>query len=114
MEPKIPILSLNGPFIPLKYSIYSFPNTETKMAYPTRPGEANYFSLKGMKIELFRASFATDTSCTGIQCDRQKSKGECTCTHTTNSTSYVYCFDVKFEVPRQIHTEDGTITVPKF
>ena len=114
MEPKIPILSINGPFIPLKYSDSAFPNKEAKMAYPTRPGETNYFSLIGKNIQLFRASFTTDTSCTGIQCDRQKSKGECTCTHTTNSTSYVYCFDVKFEVPRQIDTEDGNITVPKF
>ena len=113
----MPILSLhpsNASLFPLKYRDSSFPDTENKMEFPTASGETNYFILKKKPIQISRASLVTETSCTGIQCDRQKGKGECTCMHNTTSTSFVYALDVTFKVPSNIDNECGMATVQNF
>jgi hypothetical protein len=113
-----PIISLscgNPSLYPLLYSDASFPSTESIMAHPTFAGETNYFILRNQKIVLNKVDFVlSDTSCTGIQCDRQKSHAECTCIHTTASTNFVYSFDVTFTVPSNIDKENGTQTVHNF
>jgi hypothetical protein len=113
-----PIISLhtgNPHLYPLVSCDASFPSTESIMAHPTHAGQTNYFILKKHKIVLNRVDFVlTDTSCTGIQCDRQKSHTECTCLQTTSSANFVYSFDVTFNVPSNIDRVDGTQTVHNF
>ena len=110
----LPIISLGDPCLyPLKYTNSSFPDTKDKMEFPTRAGETNYFTLTQNKIKIGRVTYNTDTSCTGVQCDRQKSKSECSCLHGTKSSSYVYSFDVTFQVPKNID-ERGVKTVFHF
>ena len=77
------------------------PSTENIMAEPNTSGTTEYFVLNGKSIELNRAKIVREVSCSGIQCDRQKPKGECTCLHLTSSSSLVCSFDVKFPVPKR-------------
>lgn len=76
----------------------NLPSTEDSMAEPRIPGVMEYFVLNNKPIQLSRCNVARDLSCCGIQCDRQKLKGECTCLHLTGSSSLVWTFDVKFPV----------------
>jgi hypothetical protein len=109
-----PILAVaNESFLPVKSAEAALTTTEKLLAYPTKAGETNFFILTGKDVSLHRASLVKDVSCSGIQCDRQKSKGECICLHTTSSNSLVYCFDVVFPIPPRIDS-DGTTTVHSF
>jgi hypothetical protein len=86
-------------------------STEEIMAEPRVTGVTEYFVMNNKPIQICRPKIARDISCSGIQCDRQKAKGECTCLHLTGSSSLVWSFDVKFPVtPRfdptsQVHVQ---------
>jgi hypothetical protein len=77
-------------------------DTSDKMKLPSQAGETNYFTLVGKPVKLHRISVPTDVSCPGIQCDRQKGKGECSCIHNGPGTAFVYSFDVEFDVPSRL------------
>jgi hypothetical protein len=109
-----PILSIaNESLLPVEPAFNGLTTTERLLAYPTKPGEINYFILTGKPITLKRITLAKDVSCSGIQCDRQKPKGECVCIHTTSSNSLVYSFDVIFPISTRIDS-DGSTTVHSF
>ena len=113
----LPIISLslgNSFLYPLKFRDSSFPDTESKMEYPTKAGETNYFTLKNNNITIQRPTLVNEQSCTGTQCDCQKHKSECSCLHGTSSTSFVYSFDVSFKVPFNINMDTGKETVYHF
>jgi hypothetical protein len=108
------ILSLaHESLLPVASTSDALTSTEALLAYPTSAGETNYFILTSKRISLGRITLAKDSSCSGVQCDRQKPKGECTCLHTTSSNSLVYSFDVVFPVPTRIDAE-GSTTVHGF
>ena len=109
-----PILSIaNEPLLPVASSSIALASTETLLACPTVAGETNYFVLTSKTISLRRVTLAKDASCSGIQCDRQKAKGECACLHATSSNILVYSFDVIFPVPNRIEV-DGSTAVHNF
>jgi hypothetical protein len=109
----LPIITMsNASLYPFKND-WSPPDMENKMKMPTQTGEMNYFILSEKKVSLKRVCIASDPSCSGVQCDRQKPKGECTCFHVTSTRSIVMQFDVEFPVPKQL-VSAGTNTVFQF
>jgi hypothetical protein len=88
-------------------------NTERYMRIPTKPGEQHYFILRNKSIIVKRETFASDPSCNGVQCDRQKSNLECTCFHTTSANSLIMAQDVTFPVPTQFDPT-GSTTISGF
>ena len=109
----LPIVNLRGrQLIPLKLDS-GLVDTEKTMRLPNSVGQTNYFVLKNRHVHLRRASVASDPSCTGIQCDRQKPKGGCTCTHLSASNSFVLNCDVNFNVPAALKM-DASLTVMNF
>lgn len=89
--------------------------TEDQMSYPREVGEYHYYVLKHKTVNLHRVQLATNVSCTGIECDRQKRRGECTCLHNTSSNSFVYMFDVEFPIPLRMQRGDAQMwTTPNF
>jgi hypothetical protein len=108
------ILSLaNESLLPVASPSAALTTDEHLLAFPTKAGETNYFVLTEKSISLRRVALAKDVSCNGIQCDRQKKKGECICLHTASSDSLVCSFDVIFPVPTRIDN-DGSTTVHSF
>ena len=107
----IPILSIHSgtPLIPLQPTD-DIKSTEDTMHFPTTAGAAKYFILKNKEVKLKRVTLVSDPSCSGIQCDRQKSKNECTCVHLTGGNSLVYRFDVQIPVSSSVD-KSGYITV---
>lgn len=98
--------------IPLK-DHDDYVSTENLMRFPTEVGNTQYFTLVGKEISLHRIT-VQDSCCTGIQCDRQKGNEGCTCFYQSSKHgTYLYSFDVQFDVPRTFDTT-GSITVPKF
>jgi hypothetical protein len=85
--------------IPLKLTEESTRSTSSKMRLPTVPAETNYFVLKNQSIHLHRPTMPFDVSCSGMQCDRQKPRGECTCLHNGPDKAFVYSFDIEFPIP---------------
>ena len=76
-------------------------------------GQGGYFVFKGIHAQVTRFSLYFDCSCAGIMCDRQRSKGECTCIHLTSSKTFVYSFDVTFAIPLSLNGNDS-MTVPGY
>jgi hypothetical protein len=109
----MPVLSLsdgNASLYPLlRHHSLCLPSTEDKMQFPVHVGDTNYFILKRKIISLKRFTLVTDTSCNGVQCDRQKPRGECTCLFSTTSTSFIYSFDVEFPVPSNISSDNKAV-----
>lgn len=90
-------------------------DTEASMSYPREIGEYQYYILKHKTISLHRIQLASNTSCTGIECDRQKKRGECTCLHSSSSHNFVYQFDVEFPIPLRMQRDSArTWTTPSF
>ena len=91
-----PIISIkNKQLLPLKLAVVN----EMKEANKVNPhdlevGQGAWFMIKQRQVSLRRATLWHQASCTGIQCDRQKDKGECTCLHATGGKTFVYSFDV--------------------
>jgi hypothetical protein len=109
-----PILMLqNCPLLPLRNPASHLKSTEASMTIPSHVGETNYFILTAKKIVVSRVKVAPFQTCLGIQCDRQKEKGGCTCLHATSSSSIVYECNVTFDVPEQIDPS-GKVTVGNF
>ncbi len=106
----LPVLSFpSKPLFPLKEN--KDEEQGTKMTLPTDVGSTSYFVLEGIEIHLHRVHVPCDTSCGGLQCDRQKGKGECTCVYNGNATSaLVYGFDVEFPIPADVVGNGGMST----
>lgn len=83
------------PFHPLS-------STTTFMKDPSVPNTPNYFILNSRTVSLGRVGISDDVSCTGFECDRQRTKTGCACLHASNSTSLVYSFDVTFNLPESV------------
>lgn len=80
--------------------------TVSFMDEPRQSQTPNFFVLNKTTIELSRVGICPDTSCTGIQCDRQKSYKGCSCQFTSNTVSLVYTFDVTFHIPPELRKGD--------
>ena len=105
----LPILQLKrSPFLPLKSTENHLFSTENHMTMPTRIGETNYFILTNKEISLSCITVSPEQTCLGVQCDRQKPKGQCTCHHSTSHNSSVYEFDVAFPIPASIYNSEQT------
>jgi hypothetical protein len=94
----VAVLSLSTKqLIPLKdcedASSQAFP-----MRLPPHAGDTHYFIIEGKEINLRHINLPTDVSCSGIQCDRQKTKGGCSCIHNGPGQAMVYAFDVDFPI----------------
>jgi Tfp pilus assembly major pilin PilA len=101
-----PVLALNNDsLLPCKPHLALDDTTKT-FALPRESGETNYFVFNNKTIRFQRISLARDVSCSGVQCDRQKPKGGCTCMHQSSSNSLVYSCDVIFEVPARVSKEE--------
>jgi hypothetical protein len=72
------------------------------MTLPPHAGDTHYFIIEGKEINLRRINLPTDVSCSGIQCDRQKTKGGCSCIHNGPGQAMVYAFDVDFPISRDL------------
>jgi hypothetical protein len=72
------------------------------MKLPPHVGDTHYFIIEAREIDLRRINLPTDVSCSGIQCDRQKAKGGCSCIHNGPGQAMVYAFDVDFPIPRDL------------
>ena len=99
-----PILSLgNKSLLPVRSSpANALTSTENLLNLPTKTGQTNYFVLTGKSISLHRVTLAGDVSCCGVQCDRQKPKGECICLHTTSSNSPSFFFLISNNMHRRL------------
>lgn len=101
----MPVLDLdNSPLIPLRSDVAQ-QDMEDKMSYPRRAGEYRYFLRVGVPIHLGRIKQAEEPSCTGVQCDRQKQRGGCTCLQTNSTHNLVYSMDVILPVPAKLETD---------
>ncbi len=98
----LPVLSfISKPMLPLKED--NSISQQTKMRLPAEVGETSYFINEGIKVSFHRIHVPVDVSCGGLQCDRQKPKGECSCVHNGSATTaMVYAFDVQFPIPHDL------------
>lgn len=98
----LPVLSFpSKPLFPLKDD--NELDQCSELTLPTQVGSTSYFVLEGVEIHLHRVHVSSDTSCGGLQCDRQKGKGECTCVYNGSAMSaLVYGFDVEFPIPEDV------------
>lgn len=98
----LPVLTCEDDcLIPLKSECSSIQKA-SHIELPSSTEETFYFVLNNKKIELSRIKTPHDVSCTGLQCDRQKKKGECICIQFAPGFPLVYSFDVVFEVDPKV------------
>ena len=83
----------------------------SRIELPSGTDETFYFLLDNQKIDVSRIRSPTDVSCTGLQCDRQKKKGECVCIQYGPGFPLVYSFDICFEVdPKAMNGETAHVS----
>ena len=99
----VAVLSLNTKqLIPLKDCEDTDSSQAFPMKLPPHVGDTHYFIIEGKEVELRRINLPTDVCCSGIQCDRQKTKGGCSCIHNGPGQAMVYAFDVDFPIPTDL------------
>lgn len=90
----LPVMSLSRKsLLPLKDSV--LPSQDTgEISVPSGVGECAYFIKRDVHVTFFRIRVPDDVSCAGVQCDRQKPTGGCTCMHNGPGLAMIYEFDV--------------------
>ena len=112
-----PILSVeNRQLLPLRdHIIGNIPETTILNPRDLDIGQGGHFVLKQRSVHLSRTSIFQDCSCTGIQCDRQKQQGECSCLFANLGKTYVYSFDVSTTLmANELNLNTETLTVSGF
>lgn len=104
----LPVLTCeDDALIPLKPEDSSV-DKASHIELPSGLEETYYFELKNRKIKMSRIKSPHDVSCTGVQCDRQKKKGECICIQFAPGFPLVYTFDIKFDVDPKVMNGETT------